>query len=93
MLGGAQIKASTEISKRLELSTEDKRLIDEYNKILQHLTSGNEEKFLQELNYFLPKVEKIKNNKEKNNILMNIYIQQKQYKKAYDLNNKLLKTH
>lgn len=72
------------------LSLEDKHFVDEYNKISEYLVNGNEQEFRKQLKLFLPKAIQIKNDQQRNNILMNIYLQNEQYQQAYDLNEKLL---
>ena len=76
---------------KVVLSEEDKKLIEEYNRIFDYLINGSEEEYHKKLKAFLPKVQSIKNNKERNNAFMNIYIQLGMYKEAYELNDKILK--
>ncbi|MBP6437386.1 MAG: hypothetical protein KA288_08300 [Paludibacteraceae bacterium] len=76
---------------KVVLSEEDKKLIEEYNRIFDYLINGSEEEYHKKLKAFLPKVQSIKNNKERNNAFMNIYMQLGMYKEAYELNDKILK--
>ena len=56
---------------KVVLSEEDKKLIEEYNRIFDYLINGSEEEYHKKLKAFLPKVQSIKNNKERNNAFMN----------------------
>ena len=76
---------------KVVLTEEDKKLIEEYNRIFDYLINGSEEEYHKKLKAFLPKVQSIKNNKERNNAFMNIYMQLGMYKEAYELNDKILK--
>ena len=76
---------------KVVLSEEDKKLIEEYNRIFDYLINGSEEEYHKKLKAFLPKVQSIKNNKARNNAFMNIYMQLGMYKEAYELNDKILK--
>lgn len=73
-----------------ELSSTDKALIEEYNMFFDYLRNGDEKKFHESLKKFLGKVELIQNSDERNNILMNIYMQLGMNKEAYELNEKLI---
>ncbi|WP_445116663.1 hypothetical protein [Acinetobacter sp. WZC-1] len=79
-------KLASDLEKKSKLSASDRKSIEEYNQISEHLKNGDEIKFHQELRLFLPKALKIQNNQERNNILMNIYMQTEQYGEAYKLN-------
>lgn len=78
---------------KVTLSSEDRSFIEEYNEIGVYLLNGNEQKFRKELKLFLPKAFQIENDKERNNILMNIYMQTKMYPEALELNSSLIKNY
>ena len=78
---------------KVTLSSEDRSLIEEYNEVGEYLLNGNEKKFREELKLFLPKAFQIENDKERNNILMNIYMQTKMYPEALELNSSLIKNY
>ena len=79
-------KKSVKSEEKVILSSEDRALISEYNNISTYLINGDEQKFREELNLFLPRAHQIKNENERNNIIMNIYMQTKKYNEAYDFN-------
>ncbi|OTG85262.1 hypothetical protein B9T31_12340 [Acinetobacter sp. ANC 4558] len=83
----AQNNSQVRYEQKKDISAEDRRLIEEYNHIIEDLVNGDENKYQQELKLFLPKASQIKDSIERNNILMNIYMQTKQYKNAYKLND------
>ena len=72
------------------LSLADRKTIDEYNQIITTYIMDDENKFHEKLKLFTPKALQIQNKNEKNNILMNIYMQTKQYNNAYKLNELLI---
>ena len=84
-------KKSVKSEEKVILSSEDRALISEYNNISTYLINGDEQKFREELNLFLPRAHQIKNENERNNIIMNIYMQTKKYNEAYDFNQLLMK--
>ena len=84
-------KKSVKSEEKVILSSEDRALISEYNNISTYLINGDEHKFREELNLFLPRAHQIKNENERNNIIMNIYMQTKKYNEAYDFNQLLMK--
>ena len=84
-------KKSVKSEEKVILSSEDRALISEYNNISTYLINGDEQKFSEELNLFLPRAHQIKNENERNNIIMNIYMQTKKYNEAYDFNQLLMK--
>ena len=84
-------KKSVKSEEKVILSSEDRDLISEYNNISTYLINGDEQKFREELNLFLPRAHQIKNENERNNIIMNIYMQTKKYNEAYDFNQLLMK--
>lgn len=86
-----EVKKSVKSEEKVSLSSEDQALINEYNNISTYLINGDELKFREELNLFLPRAHQIKNENERNNIIMNIYMQTKKYSEAYDFNRLLIK--
>ena len=84
-------KKCVKSEEKVILSSEDRALISEYNNISTYLINGDEQKFREELNLFLPRAHQIKNENERNNIIMNIYMQTKKYNEAYDFNQLLMK--
>ena len=84
-------KKSVKSEEKVILSSEDRALISEYNNISTYLINGDEQKFRKELNLLLPRAHQIKNENERNNIIMNIYMQTKKYNEAYDFNQLLMK--
>lgn len=86
-----EVRKNVKLEETVNLSSEDQNLINEYNNISTYLINGDELKFREELNLFLPRAHQIKNENERNNIIMNIYMQTKKYSEAYDFNQILIK--
>lgn len=74
-----------------ELSSDSKRIIQEYNSIILEFSNVDDEtKTLQKLKFIIPKLKKINSDKERNSLLISSYLRLGDIDQAYKLTQKIL---
>lgn len=83
--------SSQDLKNQEKISASDLEIIKRFNEILKKLATDSSGRNQKQLQDFIPEALKISNTKEKNSILMNIYLQTKMYSEALKLNTAILK--
>lgn len=86
-----ETKSTQKHEKNLNLSLEDKTIIQKYKNTIKNLDLTDREKSDKIMKENLSEIKKIKNDHERQKIEMQIYLATDMYQEAYNLNSKMLK--